>query len=169
MHVSSTLQSCTRASLVLTLFTLPDSDYDSASPFPLDYHQTGAVKFPEGSVTGWNTNDHGVNQAEGAMRWPSVAYRMSGAESDRAEMDFVLQQLDHWQAQPNAIYCADEVFCGRNPERGTETCAVVEAMASLELGFSTLGDPALMDRVERLAFNALPAALVRAVHASLLY
>jgi hypothetical protein len=35
----------------------------------------------------------------------------------------------------------------------------VEQMASLELSFSTFGDPALFDRVERLAFNALPAAL----------
>ena len=34
------------------------------------YHQTGSIKFPEGSVAGWNTNDHGVNNAEGALRWP---------------------------------------------------------------------------------------------------
>ena len=52
-----------------------------------------------------------------------------------------------------------QVFCGREPHRGTETCAVVEAMASLEYAFTTLGDPLLMDRVERLAFNAMPAAL----------
>ena len=37
------------------------------------------------------------------------------------------------QGQPNALFCADEVFCGRAAHRGTETCAVVEAMASLEL------------------------------------
>jgi hypothetical protein len=55
------------------------------------------------------------------------------------------------------------VFCGRAVFRGTETCAVVEAMASLELAFATFGHDSLhlnlMDRVERLAFNALPAAL----------
>ena len=28
------------------------------------YHQTGRVTFPEGSVPNWNTNDHGVNNAE---------------------------------------------------------------------------------------------------------
>ena len=32
-------------------------------------------------------------------------------------------------------------------------------MASLEHAFTVFGDPALMDRVERLAFNAMPAAL----------
>lgn len=56
-------------------------------------------------------------------------------------------------------FCADEVFCGRDPERGTETCTVVEHMASFEQAFATLGQPETMDRVERLAFNALPAAL----------
>ena len=35
----------------------------------------------------------------------------------------------------------------------------MEQMASLELSFSTFGDAALFDLVERLAFNALPAAL----------
>ena len=38
-----------------------------------------------------------------------------------------------------------EVFCGREPHRGTETCAVVEAMASLEHSFTVLGNASLMD------------------------
>ena len=37
--------------------------------------------------------------------------------------------------------------------------AVVEATALLEQGFAALNEPSLFDRVERLAFNALPAAL----------
>jgi hypothetical protein len=28
------------------------------------YHRRGGVKFPLGSVPDWNTNDHGVNNAE---------------------------------------------------------------------------------------------------------
>ena len=69
--------------------------------------------------------------------------------------------LDNYQGQVAALFCADEVFCGREPHRGTETCTVVEAMYSLELAFTTFGGThaTLMDRVERLAFNALPAAL----------
>ena len=34
------------------------------------YSRTGPIKFPFGSVKNWNTNDHGVNNAEGALRWP---------------------------------------------------------------------------------------------------
>ena len=127
--------------------------------WPGYYHQTGSITFPEGSVPGWNTNDHGVNNAEGAMRWPAVAYRLSHNESDRQNQDFMLGMLDKYQGQVNALLCADEVFCGRDPNRGTETCAVVEAIASLEMAFNILGDPLLIDRAERLAFNALPASL----------
>eukprot|EP00911_Craspedida_sp_UC1_P000447 UC1_evm4s337 len=122
------------------------------------YHRTGAIKFPKGSVEGWNTNDHGVNNAEGAMRWPAVAWRMNNTRAAAEQMDVVLHMMDTYQGQVQSLFCADEVFCGRDPHRGTETCAVVEAMASLELSFMTFGTPALWDRVERLAFNAMPAA-----------
>ena len=123
------------------------------------YKRTEGVKFPLGPVDGWNTNDHGVNNAEGALAWPAMHYRLWGGLDDaRDSMALVLRMLDTYQGQPNALFCADEVFCGRAPHRGTETCAVVEAMASLEQGFGVLGEPALMDRVEALALNALPAA-----------
>ena len=124
------------------------------------YSRTGPIKFPLGSVKNWNTNDHGVNNAEGALAWPAMAYRLHGNRSAAtANMSLTLHMIDTYQAQPNALLCADEVFCGRAPHRGTETCAVVEAMASLEQGFAVLSEPALYDRVETLAFNALPAAL----------
>jgi hypothetical protein len=32
------------------------------------YHRNGTVKFPLLDVHAWNTNDHGVNNAEGALR-----------------------------------------------------------------------------------------------------
>ena len=130
------------------------------------YHQqpptgrTGNRTFPRGAVPDWNVYDHGVNNAEGAMRWPSALYRLnhSLAEGEEA-MNFLLQQLDRHQGQITSSFCADEVFCGRNPNRGTETCTVVEQMASLEHAFATFATPSIFDRVERLAFNALPAAL----------
>jgi len=121
-----------------------------------------------GPVAGWNTHDHGVNNAEGALAWPAMDRRLGAAQGEAdAAMTLVLSRLDEYQGQPNALFCADEVFCGRAPHRGTETCAVVEAMASLEQAFSVLGDPSLVDRLaypptrrlEALAFNALPAAL----------
>ena len=122
--------------------------------------RTAHKGFPEGAVPSWNVYDHGVNNAEGALRWPNALYRINGSRADgEAALALVLRMLESRQGQVQSLFCADEVFCGRDPNRGTETCAVVEAMASLEINFATFGDPMLMDRVERLAFNALPGAL----------
>ena len=56
-----------------------------------------------------------------------------------AAMTLLTDKLDEYQAQVQGTFCADEVFCGRDPERGTETCTVVEMMASYEHSFATLG------------------------------
>ena len=44
-------------------------------------------------------------------------------------------------------------------KKGSETCTVVETMFSFEILFSVFGNISYADRVEQLAFNALPAAL----------
>ena len=75
------------------------------------YARTGPVKFPTGPVSGWNTNDHGVNNAEGALAWPAMDARLGGEGARPHEaMALVLRMLDTYQAQPNALFCADEVF-----------------------------------------------------------
>ena len=84
--------------------------------------------------------DHGVNNAEGALRWPGAMYRVNGSRADgEAALALVLRMLESRQGQVQSLFCADEVFCGRDPNRGTETCAVVEAMASLEQARVRLG------------------------------
>ena len=55
------------------------------------------------------------------------------------------------------MFTGDECLAGRNPLQGTELCAVVEFMYSLEHLFSVFGNTAFADRLERVAFNALPA------------
>ena len=53
-----------------------------------------------------------------------------------------------------------EHYAGRDPSQGTELCAVVEAMFSLETDMAILGDAAFGDRLEKIAYNALPATLI---------
>ena len=53
------------------------------------YHRSGPVKFPLQPVNTWNTNDHGVNNAEGAVRYPAVTYRLTGDAADAAELAYV--------------------------------------------------------------------------------
>jgi DUF1680 family protein len=55
------------------------------------------------------------------------------------------------------MFTGDECLSGRNPVQGTELCAVVELIYSLGILLSAFGDAAFGDRLERVAFNALPA------------
>ncbi|MBO4452433.1 MAG: glycoside hydrolase family 127 protein [Clostridia bacterium] len=52
----------------------------------------------------------------------------------------------------------DECLAGVSPVAGTELCAVVEQMYSCEKLFALTGETKWADMLERIAFNALPAA-----------
>jgi hypothetical protein len=71
----------------------------------------------------------------------------------------MIETLDRHHGQVSGVFSGDECLSGRNPLQGTELCAVVEYMYSLEHLFSTFGDVAFADRLERIAFNALPATI----------
>lgn len=98
---------------------------------------------------------HGVNNAQAIKASPvwSVA---SKNEEDRRAIFRQLDALYRYHGLPNGMFSADEHFAGLNPSQGIELCAVVEAMFSLEQSLAILGRPELGDRLERIAFNALP-------------
>jgi DUF1680 family protein len=64
--------------------------------------------------------------------------------------------LDTYHGTAAGIFTGDEHYAGKNPTQGTELCAVVEYMFSLENLMAMLGDPAFGDRLEKIAYNALP-------------
>ncbi len=101
---------------------------------------------------------HGVNNAM-AMKAAPVWWLITGDKQNRDGLYRMLESLDQFHGQPEGIFGADEHYAGRDPSQGTELCAVVEAMFSLENDLSILGDPALGDRLERIAYNALPGTL----------
>jgi DUF1680 family protein len=100
---------------------------------------------------------HGVNMAMG-WKAPGVWYRQSQDDADRKAVHQLLAELDKYHGQATGMFTCDEHLAGRSPSQGTETCTVVEAMFSLEQLIAILGDVSLADRLERIAFNALPAA-----------
>ena len=69
----------------------------------------------------------------------------------------MLALLDRYHGLPTGMFTGDECLSGRNPVQGTELCAVVETLYSLEHLLALTGDAAYGDRLERIAFNALPA------------
>ncbi len=105
----------------------------------------------------WRLDKHVVNTAM-AIKAYALSWRLSEKDAERTFPAKMLQILDRYHGQVNGIFSGDECISGKNPLQGTELCAVVEAMYSLEHLLAVTGQSAYGDRLERLAFNALPAA-----------
>ncbi|HWC99420.1 MAG TPA: beta-L-arabinofuranosidase domain-containing protein [Candidatus Sulfopaludibacter sp.] len=120
--------------------------------FYANFPFTGAV--PRGQA---KHDSHGVNNGMG-LKTAALWHLISKDPADRAATQKELETLDKFQGLPNGMFSGDEHFSGRNPSQGIETCAVVEAMFSLELDLAVVGDAALGDRLEKIAYNALPGA-----------
>lgn len=105
-----------------------------------------------------NLSSHGVNNAMG-MKAAAVWWLITGEKGDRDALYRMFTELDRYHGQVEGVFGADEHYAGRDPSQGTELCAVVEAMFSLENDIAILGDPAFGDRLEKLAYNALPGTL----------
>ncbi len=67
--------------------------------------------------------------------------------------------LDKYNGAAFEGFTGDEVLSGLDPTRGTELCAVVEQMYSYEHLFAYTGENKWAERLETIAFNALPATL----------
>ncbi len=99
---------------------------------------------------------HVVNNAM-AIKQPGVWLRQSRDPADQAAVFQIIETLDRFHGQATGVFSGDEHLAGRSPAQGTELCAVVEYMFSLEMLLATLGEPQLADRLEQIAYNALPA------------
>lgn len=112
---------------------------------------------PSSGLTDRAMQTHGVNNAM-ALKASPMGYLLSGREADRDAIFRQLGDLERYHGIPNGMFSADEHFAGRNPSQGIELCAVVETMFSLERAVAIVGSAMLADRLEKIAFNALPGA-----------
>lgn len=101
---------------------------------------------------------HNVN-VEQALKFPVVYYQLSHATSDENSL---WQGLNHLMSEDGlsfGINSGTEFLAGNASVEGVELCSIVEAMLSLETAERITGDAALGDRLEKIAFNGLPAAV----------
>jgi DUF1680 family protein len=99
---------------------------------------------------------HGVNTAMG-LKQPALQYLLTGEERYLEAVDAGFAFLMRAHRQPQGMFCADELLHGTDPVHGTELCSVVELMYSLERLAGLTGRVDYADRLERVAYNALPA------------
>lgn len=98
---------------------------------------------------------HGVNVGMG-LKAPALNYQRTGNKHYLQDLHTGFTDLMNLHGLPMGIFSADEDLHGNSPTQGTELCAVVESMFSLEEIIAITGDPAYMDALERMTFNALP-------------
>ncbi|MFO7617156.1 MAG: glycoside hydrolase family 127 protein, partial [Bacteroidales bacterium] len=98
---------------------------------------------------------HVVNVAM-AVKYPGIFSQQSGDPADLQASYDAIRKLDDHHGQVGGRFSGDEHLSGRNPAQGTEMCAVVEYMFSIEHLIEVTGDVELADRLDVLAFNSLP-------------
>ncbi len=98
---------------------------------------------------------HGVNNGQ-ALKTAAVEYRITGSAGAKEDYDRQMAALDKFHGLPNGMFSCDEHLAGRDPSHGTELCTVVETMFSLGVSLAVFGDAVIGDRLEKIAYNALP-------------
>ncbi|HEY3268078.1 MAG TPA: beta-L-arabinofuranosidase domain-containing protein [Armatimonadota bacterium] len=116
-------------------------------------------RYPEKTALADCTRDNHVVNSAMAIKAGGVAFAQTGDPSDRDSVAAAIETLDAYHGQVTGVFTGDEHYAGKSPTQGTELCAVVEYMFSLETLASDLGDAAFGDRLESIAYNALPATL----------
>jgi hypothetical protein len=111
--------------------------------------------WPKGHPTDAVMATHGVNNSQG-LKCAAVQYRMSGSAKESQAFVRQMHALDTYHGMPNGMFSCDEHLAGTMPQQGTELCSVVETMFSLEIALATFGDAWIADRIEKIAYNALP-------------
>ena len=99
---------------------------------------------------------HGVNVGM-AIKSPAINYQRTGDEKYLKALKTGFNDLMTLHGLPMGIFSADEDLHGNDPTQGTELCAIVESMYSLEEIASITGDAYYLDALERMTFNALPS------------
>lgn len=101
---------------------------------------------------------HGVNIGM-AFKYPGLQYQLTGEQRYLQAIKSGMTDLQSYHGQVHGLYSCDEHLNGTEPTTGLELCTVVETMFSLETLILITGDADFADLLERVAFNALPAAI----------
>ncbi|MBE7051115.1 MAG: hypothetical protein E7395_00900 [Ruminococcaceae bacterium] len=105
----------------------------------------------------WKHETHIVNITM-ALKHEALSSDIIGKPyTDNAEKLYEI--LYGYNGTPVGLFTGDECLSGLSPIQGTELCAVAEQMYSYEHLYARTGDSKWAERLELIAFNALPATI----------
>ncbi len=107
----------------------------------------------------WSFDKHVVNNAM-AIKATGIAYALTGEKQFLENLTTAIDRLDEYHGYVTGAFSGDECLAGKSPVQGTELCAIVEYMYSLEILIEMFGKGELSDRLEKLTFNTLPATFL---------
>jgi hypothetical protein len=105
----------------------------------------------------WRYETHIVNMAL-MLKTEAVTHNMLNGEY-KGSAEYFYDILYRYNGTPVGIFTGDECLSGLSPIQGTELCSVVDEMYSIEKLFAVTGDYKWAERLELIAFNALPATI----------
>ena len=121
----------------------------------MDYNK--AIPLWKRPLNRWRFDTHIVNIGM-MLKSEAVSCGILGEEyTDNAEK--LHEILKEHNGTPVGLFTGDECLSGLSPIQGTELCAVAEQMYSYEILYAFTGDKKWAERLELLAFNALPATI----------
>lgn len=101
---------------------------------------------------------HVVNVAMG-IKHSTVYSQQLNSNDLKDSYKKAIKDLLAYHGTANGMFTGDEHLSGNNPSQGTELCAVVELMYTLENLVRITGDTMCADMLEKIAYNALPATI----------
>ncbi len=136
--------------------------YDPARPDETDW-LIELAKLLASQTQDWVTimqettvREHVVNTSQ-AMKTPPLLWQISGDLRAKNALQKGLAHIAIDHGRIDELPNSDEAARDNLSHRGSELCGIVEGMLSSEIAIRILGDAALCDHLETLAYNALPS------------
>lgn len=109
-------------------------------------------------INRWLWETHVVNMGM-AIKEGGLYSLFDDGEGDDSFSEELINYLFKYHGTAVGHFTGDECLSGTSPIQGTELCGVVEAMYSYEVLFGITGRTDWADKLETLAYNALPATI----------
>ncbi|MFD2970153.1 beta-L-arabinofuranosidase domain-containing protein [Sphingobacterium bambusae] len=98
---------------------------------------------------------HCVNLAQG-IKTPVIFFQQNPDPQYVEAVKRAFIDIERFHGQAQGMYGGDEPMHGNAPTQGIEFCSVVEMLFSLESMLPITGEVAFADKIEKIAYNAMP-------------